>query len=76
MPVDPVKLFKLPLDPLRPYIFYDYAYGVARGLRGNRDRDAVIKGYGLGMRVSWAGKGVANLILAKPQSTKYQDNFF
>ena len=75
LPVDPVKIFKLPLDPLRPYFFYDYAYGVARGLGGGKDRDAVIKGYGLGMRVSWPGMGVANLILAKPQSTKYQDNF-
>ena len=75
MPVDPVKMFKLPLDALKPYFFYDYAYGVARGLGGSKDRDAVIKGYGLGIRVSWPGMGVANLILAKPQSTKFQGNF-
>jgi hemolysin activation/secretion protein len=75
MPVDPVKMFNLPLDPLRPFLFYDYAYGVARGLGSGRDRDAIIKGYGLGMRISWPGTGVANLILAKPQSANYQDDF-
>ncbi len=31
LPFDVVGQFDLPLDPIRPYIFYDYAYGVARG---------------------------------------------
>ncbi len=75
LPIDPVKRFNLPLDPIRPYFFYDYAYGVARALGSGSDRDAVIKGYGLGMRINWPGTGVANVIFAKPQSTRYQDNF-
>ncbi len=74
-PFKPVAKLKLPLDPLRPFIFYDYAYGVVRALGGGSDRDSVIKGYGFGMRVSWPGVGVANLILAKPQSASYQDNY-
>jgi hemolysin activation/secretion protein len=74
-PFRPVKKLNLPLEPLRPYIFYDYGYGVAYSLSGIADRDAVIKGYGVGLRVSWPGVGVANLILAKPQSAHYQDDF-
>ena len=72
LPVDPVRLFKLPLDPLRPYIFYDYARGVARARGGGRDNVALVKGYGLGLRLNWPGRGVANLILAKPKSTRFQ----
>jgi hemolysin activation/secretion protein len=74
-PFSPVARFNMPLDPLKPFVFYDYAYGVTRALGSGSDRDAVIKGYGLGLRVSWPGVGVANLILAKPQSASYQDNF-
>ncbi len=75
LPVDPVKKFNLPLDPLKPFVFYDYAYGVAIGLTGGGNRDAIIKAYGFGLRVNWPGKGVANLIFAKPQSAFYQNDF-
>jgi hemolysin activation/secretion protein len=68
-PVDPMQTFNLPLDPLRPFAFFDYAYGVARRNDGNDDIQ--IKAYGLGMRVNWPGVGTANLILAKPQSAQY-----
>ena len=74
-PFSPVEKLNLPLEPLRPYIFYDYGYGVAYSLSGIADRDAVIKGYGVGLRMNWPGVGVANLIFAKPQSAHYQDDF-
>ena len=74
-PFSPVEKLNLPLDPLRPFLFYDYAYGVAYSLSGNTTRDAVIKGYGVGLRVSWPGVGVANFTWAKPQSAYYQDDF-
>lgn len=74
-PFSPVKRWDLPLDPLRPYIFYDYAYGVSHSLSGDTDRDAEIKGFGIGLRLNWPGVAVANLVLAKPQSAQYQDNF-
>jgi len=74
-PFSPVQKLNLPLDPLRPFLFYDYAYGVAYSLSGSTARDAVIKGYGVGLRVSWPGVGVANFTWAKPQSAHYQDDF-
>ncbi len=75
LPLDPVKKFNLPLDPLRPFVFYDYAYGVAIGLAGGGNRDAEIKAYGFGLRINWPGRGIANLIFAKPQSAFYQNDF-
>ena len=64
-----------PLEPLKPFLFFDYGYGTARSLTGGSDRDAVIKGYGLGMRIVWPGRAVANLIFASPHSASYEDDF-
>jgi hemolysin activation/secretion protein len=75
LPVDIVERFDLPIDPIRPFIFYDYAYGVARGLTGPTDFDAKIRGYGAGFRVNWKGKITANIIFATPSSASYQENF-
>ena len=72
LPFLPVE--RIGLDPLKPYIFYDYAYGVSRGLTTS-DRDATVKGYGMGIRLNWAEKVEANLILATPSSAFYEDNF-
>jgi hemolysin activation/secretion protein len=69
LPVDPMQKLGLPLDPLRPFAFFDYAYGVARKSNGNDD--AEIKAYGLGVRFNWPGFGAANLILAQPWSASY-----
>ena len=74
LPFDPMSRFNLPLDPLKPFIFFDYAYGVARRSGGD-NKDAYIKGYGLGVRISWPGKAVANLVFAKPRSAYFDDNF-
>ncbi len=76
LPFDPVNYRNnWPLDPLRPFVFFDYAYGTARSLTGAQNRDAIIKGYGLGLRVSWPGKAVANLIFATPHSASFEDDF-
>lgn len=64
----------LPIEPIRPFIFFDYAYGVARTVTGD-DRDAQVKGYGLGLRVNWPGYGTANLIFAEPRSAHYDGDF-
>ncbi|HKI73137.1 MAG TPA: ShlB/FhaC/HecB family hemolysin secretion/activation protein, partial [Pseudomonadales bacterium] len=65
-PFDVVKALKLPIDPLRPFVFFDYAYGVAKDAAGDINQDAVLKAYGFGLRLNWAGHGAANLIFAKP----------
>lgn len=75
MPYDVAGLTRLPIDPIRPYVFYDYGYGVARGLEGARDFDAQIKGYGAGFRLNWPGKLQANVVFARPKSATYEDNF-
>jgi hemolysin activation/secretion protein len=73
-PFDVTSKFQLPLEPLKPFLFYDYAYGVARTAAGD-GRDGVVKGYGLGLRIVWPGQGVANLIFAEPRSANFDDNF-
>lgn len=77
LPWDFTRQFDLPIDPIRPYIFYDYAYGVARGLDGGggRDFDARIQGYGAGFRVNWPNRLTSNVVFARPKSSSYQDNF-
>lgn len=70
-----IPVENLGMDPLKPYLFYDYAYGVSRGIAGNSDRDARIKGYGLGVRLNWPDKLEANLIFSTPSSAWYEDNF-
>lgn len=75
LPFDLVGSMNLPLDPIKPYVFFDYAYGVARRPGGGDDKDAQIKGYGLGMRLNWAGRGAANFVFATPLSSSYDDNF-
>ncbi len=75
LPFDLTDQFDLPLDPIRPYIFYDYAYGVARGLQGVRDFDAQVQGYGAGFRLNWPGVATANVIFARPKSASYQEDF-
>lgn len=74
-PIDPTQIFDTPLDPIKPFLFFDYAYGVARTPGNRLNRDAIIKAYGFGMRLNWPGKGTANLILAKPSSASFQDGY-
>jgi hemolysin activation/secretion protein len=75
LPYDVTSEFGLPIDPIRPYIFYDYGYGVARGLVGAQDFDAKVAGWGAGFRVNWPGRATANVVFARPRSATYQDNF-
>lgn len=75
LPYDVTRLTGLPLDPIRPYVFYDYGYGVARGLEGARDFDAKVSGYGAGFRLNWPGRMQANIVFARPRSSSYEDNF-
>ena len=74
LPIDPMARFNLPFEPLRPFVFFDYAYGVARARSGGINGDTELKGYGLGMRLNWAGKGTLNLVFAKPLAEHYDDN--
>jgi len=70
LPFDPVRFYdNWPFEPLRPFVFFDYGYGTARSVQG----DAIIKGYGLGMRVSWPGRAVANVVFATPKSASFED---
>lgn len=76
LPFDPFEKLGLPFDVAKPYVFFDYAYGVARddsGLIG--DQDVQIKGYGLGMRLNWSDMLTANFIFARPKSTRFEDRF-
>ena len=75
LPVDITDSFNLPLDPIRPYVFYDYAYGVSRGLQGTQDLDAQIRGWGAGFRLNWPGVGIANVVFARPKHATYQEDF-
>ena len=75
LPVDVMELLNLPLDPIRPYVFFDYGYGVARGLEGARDFDAQIRGWGAGFRLNWPGRGTANVVFATPSNVAYEDDF-
>ena len=75
LPYDVTGALDLPIDPIRPYVFYDYGYGVARGLAGARDFDAKVSGWGAGFRVNWPGKMTANLVFAKPKSASYEEGF-
>jgi hemolysin activation/secretion protein len=75
LPINPLERFDLPFEPLRPFVFYDYAYGVSRRPGGGDDLDAQIKGYGLGFRATWPGRANLNLVFATPQSTSFDNNF-
>ncbi len=75
LPVDPMKKLGWPLEPLKPFVYYDYGYGVARQIGGSGNRDAIIDAYGWGVRINWPGKGVANLVYSKPLGSKYDENF-
>lgn len=77
LPWDFTRQFDLPIDPIRPYIFYDYAYGVARGLDGGAgtDFDARVQGYGAGFRVNWPNRLTSNVVFARPKSASYQQDF-
>ena len=75
LPVDVTEQLNLPIDPIRPYVFYDYGYGVSRGLEGAKDFDAQIHGWGAGFRLNWPGVGTANVVFARPKSASYEDNF-
>ncbi len=74
-PVNFSELLRLPFDEPRPFVFADYAYGVARTALGNINRDAEIKGWGLGVRLNWPGWGSANIMYAEPHSAKFDDDF-
>ena len=69
------KLLRLPLDPVRPYLFYDYGYGVVKNVASTINQDAVLKAYGIGLRLSWPGHGAADFVFAKPQAAHFDDNF-
>lgn len=75
LPFDVMRKLRLPLDPIKPFLFFDYAYGVARNPGGGDNKDGVMKGYGFGLRLNWAGNGTANLIFATPKSASFDDNF-
>jgi hemolysin activation/secretion protein len=75
LPFDPMAAFRIPFDQPKPFFFFDYGYGVARGASGLRDQDAVVKGFGLGFRADWPGKATANFVFAKPKSARFQDDF-
>ena len=62
------------LDPVRPYVFFDYGYGVIRSASGDINQDVVLKAYGFGLRLSFANRGTANLIFAKPKTARFDDN--
>ena len=53
------------LEPIKPFVFFDYAYGVSRRPGGGDDLDAQIKGYGLGLRATMPGRFNLNMIFAK-----------
>ncbi len=74
LPWDPTQFNNSPLDPLRPYLFFDYGYGVVIGTSGN-NRDAEIKAWGLGLRINWPEVASMNLIFAEPHSAHYDDDF-
>lgn len=74
-PFDIVKALKLPIDPIRPFVFFDYAYGVARTATGDSNQDAILKAYGFGFRLNWPDHGAANLVFAKPKKAQFDDNF-
>lgn len=74
LPWDPTQFESSPLDPLKPYIFFDYGYGTVVGAAGN-NRDAEIKAWGLGFRLNWPGYAALNLIFAHPQAATYEDDF-
>ena len=74
LPVD-LRFGFLPIDQPRPYLFFDYGYGVGRGLEGVSDKDAIVKAFGLGFRTVWPGKFTANFVFAKPKTANYQDDF-
>lgn len=75
LPIDPIARFNLPLEPIKPFLFFDYAYGVSRRPGGGQDLDAQIKGYGLGLRASWPGRANLNLIFATPRSATFDNDF-
>ena len=75
LPYDITGKFNLPIDPIRPYVFYDYGYGVARGLLSSKDFDAKVQGWGAGFRINWPGKLTANVVFATPKSTSYEADF-
>ena len=70
-PIDFTEKFNWPLDPIKPFAFFDYAYGVGRSVNGLNNRDIQLKAYGLGVRLSWPGRATANLIFAQPYSASY-----
>ena len=74
LPWDPTQFTNSPIEPLKPYLFFDYGYGTVIGTGGS-NRDAKIKDYGFGFRLSWPGVATANLIFAKPRSVHYEDDF-
>lgn len=74
-PINFNERLNLPFDPPRPFVFFDYGYGVARTAQGNLNRDVELKAWGIGMRINWSGRGSANFIYAEPHSAKFQDDF-
>jgi hemolysin activation/secretion protein len=75
LPIDPIARFNIPLEPIKPFVFFDYAYGVSRRPGGGDDLDAQIKGYGLGLRATMPGRFNLNMIFAKPRSATYDNDF-
>lgn len=75
LPIDPIARFNLPLEPIKPFLFLDYAYGVSRRPGGGEDLDAQVKGYGLGLRATMPGRMNMNFIFAKPHSATFDNDF-
>jgi hemolysin activation/secretion protein len=74
---EPINLFskaKFWFGPLKPFLFFDYAYGVSHNPDGNRAFDSQIKGYGLGFKLNWARGGLINFIFATPHSSSHEEN--
>lgn len=75
LPVDVFAALNIPIEPLKPFVFFDYAYGVARVPTGEDNFDAILKGYGLGLRVNWRDKVTSNIVFATPRSAKFDEDF-
>ena len=80
LPFDPFSRLNLPYDVIKPYIFYDYGYGVLRqatelDVFNPSDLDVEIEAYGLGVRLNFGDRLNGNLMFAKPKSTRSQGNY-
>ncbi len=71
-PIDLFSKLKLKLGPVKPFLFFDYAYGVSHTPDGSQSSDSQIKAYGFGLKLNWANGGLINFIFATPRSSSYE----